>query len=349
MERSFFSLATLAALLVGFSSLTTLALAEEPQQPEGQTAESRERTREEKRQAALNGGKVAKAKDAKGADAEDADQKESKEGEQPEKPVFLRLVRDEDGKPLALQTSIVTYAPADPAKGDMLVELIGAVHIGEKGYYEALNKEFEKYDALLYELVAPENTRIPKERKGGPGSAVGGVQVGMKEMLELEFQLDRIDYTKENFVHADMSPEEFAKSMADRGESFSKMFFTMMGYGFAQQGKAGGKPAEVDLLMALFAKNRANRMKLIMAEQFDSMEGQMDILEGPEGSTILTERNRKAFEVLDRELKAGKKKLGVFYGAAHLPDMERRLVNDFGMQRKSERWIDAWNLRDKKD
>jgi hypothetical protein len=119
-----------------------------------------------------------------------------------------------------------------------------------------------------------------------------------------------------------------------------------MGYGFAQQGKGG--TGEMELLMALFSKNRAHKMKIAMAEQFDNMEGQMEVLEGPNGSTILTERNRKAFEVLDRELKAGKKKLGVFYGAAHLPDMEKRLLSDFGMKRSGERWVTAWSLAESK-
>jgi len=271
-----------------------------------------------------------------------------KEAKSEEKPRFLRLVRDGSKKPVALETAIVTYVPADPAKGDVAVELVGAVHVGDKAYYDSLNKEFEQYDSLLYELVAPENARVPKDRKGNPGSAVGTLQVGMKEILELEFQLDRIDYAKANFVHADMSPEEFAKSMEQRGESFAKMFFKMMGYGFAQQGKAAEKSPEIEMLMALFAKNRAHKMKVAMAEQFDNMEGQLDILDGPEGSTILTERNRKALEVLDRELKVGKKKLGVFYGAAHLPDMEKRLLSDFGMKRSAERWVTAWSLEEKK-
>ena len=54
-------------------------------------------------------------------------------------------------------------------------------------------------------------------------------------MLGLEHQLDCIDYTKKNFVHADMSPEEFNKSMTERGESFMQMFLKMMGQSMAQQ------------------------------------------------------------------------------------------------------------------
>ena len=48
-----------------------------------------------------------------------------------------------------------------------VVDLIGAVHVGEKSYYEALDKQFEDYDAVLYELVAPEGTRVPKGSKPG--------------------------------------------------------------------------------------------------------------------------------------------------------------------------------------
>src|SRR6476620_8096225 len=63
---------------------------------------------------------------------------------------FLRLTRDAHDEPLAMQTAIVRYVPkdGDDRKG-LVVDLIGAVHIGEKSYYDALNKEFEKYDVLL--------------------------------------------------------------------------------------------------------------------------------------------------------------------------------------------------------
>ena len=80
-------------------------------------------------------------------------------------------------------------------------------------------------------------------------------------MLELEHQLDRVDYTKENFVHADMSPEEFAKSMEKRGESFMQMFLRLMGQGMVQQAaqqQNGGGNSDVDLLLALFSKDRAH-------------------------------------------------------------------------------------------
>src|SRR5438445_513398 len=54
---------------------------------------------------------------------------------------FIRLIRDGHGEPQAMETAIVCYVPAK--EGDrpgLSVELIGAVHVGEKAYYEQLNK-----------------------------------------------------------------------------------------------------------------------------------------------------------------------------------------------------------------
>jgi hypothetical protein len=272
--------------------------------------------------------------------------------QQPAKePPFIRVRRDENNQPLALETAVARYVSASDKWPGVHVDLIGAVHIGDKSYYDALNKLFPNYDVVLYELVAPEGSRIPKEgRKGGGDHPLGAMQNGMSAMLELRHQLDCIDYQASNLVHADMSPEEFTKTMEKRGESLMQMFLRLMGQGLAQQAVAekGGAnaaaPSELGLLFALFSKDRARRLKIMMAEQFENLEGQMALFDGPEGSTIITERNKRAFEVLEKQLAAGKKRIGVFYGAGHLPDMEKRLVGDFGLRREGETWVPAWSL-----
>ncbi len=261
---------------------------------------------------------------------------------------FLRLMRNARDEPVAMQTAIVRYVPAKDDHKGLEVNLIGAVHIGEKNYYEALNKEFEKYDVLLYELVAPPGTRVPKGGgDGGNLSAIHMLQDGMKNMLQLEHQLQYVDYQKENFVHADMSPEDFSKSMAERGESFMTMFFRMMGQAIARQNKNPQRSTDLEILMALFDPDRAIVLKRLMAEQFEDLEGAMDALDGPGGSTILTERNKVALKGLSKQIKDGKKKIGIFYGAGHMPDMEERLVKEFDLKRHDERWLTAWDLRDK--
>ncbi len=265
---------------------------------------------------------------------------QAEEAQEKESPEFVRIQKNDDDRPTMLQTAIARYVAADGR--DLQIDLIGAVHIGEGSYYEELNEQFKKYDALLYELVAPEGTRIPQGAKG-TGSAVGGLQSGMKDMLELEFQLEKIDYSPENFVHADMTPEEFAQDMRDSGDSFLHMFARAMGQGLVQQSK--GKTSDTALMMAMFSKDRALKMRQIFASQIEEMDGQMRAIEGPNGSTLISRRNAKAFEVLADQIKQGRKRIGVFYGAGHLDDMHKRLVDEFNMKFDSIEYLDAWNLQ----
>jgi hypothetical protein len=266
------------------------------------------------------------------------------EAEGEKRPAFIRVQRDASDEPLSMDTAVVTYeADGDKNRG-VIVDLIGAVHVGDGNYYQQLNKLFETYDVVLYELVAPEGTRVPKGGRTEGGSAIGSLQGGLKSVLDLEFQLEQIDYTKDNLVHADMSPEEFAKSMKDRGESIFQIILRAMGQSAAQQASGQQNVSDIDLLFALMAKDRAFRLKRIMARQFEGMESGVAIFEGPEGSTIITERNKKCFEVLKKEIDKGHKRIGVFYGAGHLPDMETRLADDFGLKRTKEAWLVAWDL-----
>lgn len=258
---------------------------------------------------------------------------------------FLRLVAEEDGRPRALEAAIVRCMPSgDPASGPV-VDLISAIHVAEPEFYSQLNREFPNYDAVLYELVAPEGTRIPKGAERKANHPLSFVQHGLTDLLELQFQLEGIDYSGENLVHADMSPEQFTQSMQARGESFGDVFFRMMGYSLARQNEGSGTASEARLLMALFAGNRAMALRRVMAEQFESMQGAMNVMDGPEGSTIIAERNKVALDVLRRELADGKQKVAIFYGAGHMDDMLVRLRNEFGLVPVEIRWLTAWKLQ----
>ncbi len=256
---------------------------------------------------------------------------------------FVRLRTGENKVPMALETAIISFAATDDQHHGVQVDLVGAIHIADKAYYEELNRRFRGYDAVLYELVAREDANVPRAGQS-PGSAVGGMQVGMKSLLQLDYQLDCIDYGQKNMVHADMSPEEFAATMKRRNESFAGMFFRLLGRSMAEQADDPLGTSDLQIVAALFAPDRARRLKLLMAKEFANLEGEISIFDGPEGSAIITERNKKAFEVLTREIGKGRKKLAVFYGAGHLPDMQRRLQENFGMRRTGTEWIPAWSL-----
>ncbi len=255
---------------------------------------------------------------------------------------YLRLVREKDKTPLVLEAAIIRCMPVDRAKKVPIVDLVAAVHVADRSYYQQLNREFGKYDVVLYELVAPVGTKVPKGG-GTPRSGVSMLQIGIKDMLDLEFQLSEIDYRRENMVHADMSPEQFADSMHRKGESVFSMFLRMMGYALARQ--QAGKATDVRFLLALFDKNRALALKRIMAEQFTDMQGSLMAIDGPDGSTIISERNKVAMRELRKQIASGKQKIAIFYGAAHMPDMLKRLRNEFGLAPVSARWLVVWNLK----
>ena len=275
---------------------------------------------------------------------------------------WVRVSEDKDGNPQALEVAIVRYVPAklagkfkntNPQDGlpqaREYVDLIGAVHIGDPGYYAQLNRRFRQYQALLYELVAPPGTKVARGRGTSNLHPVGAMQNTMKSLLEIEHQLEQIDYTRPNFVHADMSPKEFSSSMANRDESFMKMYARMMGRSIAMQSEQAskGESTDFDLLAAMFSEDRPRMLKTAIAKQFKSMESVLSGMSGPEGSTLITERNKRALAVLKKQLQTGKKKLGIFYGAGHLTDMHERLVKDFGYQPVGIEWLEAWNLREK--
>jgi len=258
---------------------------------------------------------------------------------------FLRIRRGENNQPVALETAIVRYVPMDCSQTSPTVDLVAAVHIADKSYYQQLNREFQKYDAVLYELVAPEGTRVPKGGGRPSGHPVSLLQRAMSDVLNLTHQLEEIDYTPKHFVHADMSPEQLSKAMKDRGEALWKMMLRVMGYSLAKQTGAEGPPPEMQILLALFDKNRALALKRALALQFEDMEGMTRAMDGPEGSSLIAGRNQAVLAVLRRQLAEGKKKLAIFYGAAHMPDMEKRLKEDFGLVPIQTRWLVAWDLR----
>jgi hypothetical protein len=268
---------------------------------------------------------------------------------------FLRVARDGARRPLALETAIVTYAetPAAAAaagrREPLAVDLVAAVHLGSRGYYETLDRLFTDYDAVLYELVAPDEARVPKPGRK-PSGAIGSAQHGLTQLLGLEFQLDRVDYTADNFVHADLSPKEFDAAMAKRGETWWTMFTRLMREGAARVDRGGRQPGgDVgvgDLFGILFGGNRELRLRRLMAEQFTDMEALSAAFGGEEGSSLITDRNAAALEVLREQIGRGRRRIAIFYGAAHMDDFDQRLRADFGLQPGETVWLEAWDLRD---
>jgi hypothetical protein len=273
---------------------------------------------------------------------------------------FVRFTDEKGGG--RLETAVVTYT------NDAGVEqkLVSAIHIGERSYFESLNKDFEAEDAVLYELVKEKGAPLPgpeaMRKKAAEGDAnanpIGQLQRFLKDTLDLEFQLDVVDYTKKNFVHADMDKAQFEKAQAERGESFETLMLQQLiaamknPQAHALPG-ANGNASDADVLKELVKlvtrPDMERQVKTFVAKQMDQMQDAAMGLDGPGGSVILTERNKAALKVLDETIKAGKKKIALFYGAAHMPDLSKR-VREMGFKPSGPvEWKAAWDLHIRAD
>ena len=262
---------------------------------------------------------------------------EQAQAEVEKKPEFLRF-RDDGHGGGKLETAIATYQNA----AGTTVHLVAAIHIADKPYYVGLNKTFKGYDAVLYEMVKPRNAPPPQPGEERSNSIISVIQRFMKDTLDLKFQLDEIDYTAPNFVHADLDYETFEKMEEERGESIWTLMLQQMLRQMANPPENQQEIGLGDLLNALTSPDRARQLKLLLGRQFGDIEAQMS---GFGGTVLITERNKACFKVLDKEIADGKKNLGIFYGAGHMGDMEKRLL-DRGFHRTNLEWRLGWDLTD---
>jgi hypothetical protein len=281
-----------------------------------------------------------------------------------EAPEFIRVEETETAT--RLQTAVVRFT-----KGEASVELVGAIHIADRKYYGALNQRFEGYEALLYEGIgggqpaaapAPAAGEAPAEEPIGPEAAeeapvdepsadgepkpaaakgkLDGLHTAYEsgaKWLGLAYQMKEIDYRKPNFVHADLSMAEFTALQAERGES---LIGFVLKTGLKKTDKPVKEPSTLKLLASLVRGDKGG-LKRELVHTLGAGDDQVAALAGD--NVIIGDRNAKCLEVLDREVVAGKKKLGIFYGAAHFPDMERRLIEG-GWRKTGEEWMTAWDI-----
>ena len=247
---------------------------------------------------------------------------------------FIRLHKTEDAT--KLQTGITSYT-----KDGITVDLIGAVHIGDTKYYKQLNQEFTKYDSLLFELIGnptKEKTAKPSAEDFWERFLNRALVKTLGKFLKLDSQITSIPYNNppKNFVHADFSLEEFNKRKAQKDKKAS------------DAPKQESKLDELDneeslvltarLLSAIFSGD-PNQRKLLLASILTKYNDETT----NDQSVVIGDRNIKCLQILDQQLKAGKKKIGIFYGAGHFRDMEDRMLKA-GYKKTSHRWLTAWDI-----
>ncbi len=158
----------------------------------------------------------------------------------------------------------------------------------------------------------------------------------MENALGLAGQAAVIDYTAANFVHADLTLAEFDALQKERGESL--LSFMIQSSITAEKPK---RDPDTIRLMRRILSGRSDLVKLELMQSMEDADKQIDSMAGE--NVIIHDRNARCMEVMEREVAAGRKKLGIFYGAAHFPGMEKELLEK-GFERVSTKWLTAWRV-----
>lgn len=258
----------------------------------------------------------------------------------------------EDAASARLEVAIRTLTLPSGQK----VDLVGVVHIADASYYQELNQRFAEYDFVLFELVGdPEalTSRAPPPDANTyqpGGGAVSTLQHSASKYLNLTFQLNAIDYTARNMVHADLSFEELGALQREPGETILTLFARAMQAQMQGQmtGRANSAMREFDtfgLIRILLSPDSALAFKKSLARMFDEMEAMTAAMEGDNVSAILGGRNdaavKKVKEVLGRKQQ---RHIAVFFGGAHMPGIETTLKKDLGAKPSGEEWLAAWTM-----
>ncbi|MCB1224927.1 MAG: hypothetical protein KDK99_03865 [Verrucomicrobiales bacterium] len=274
----------------------------------------------------------------------------------PEAEDFVRVVDLKDGR-TQLQTAVISVR----GRAGQEVDLIGAVHVADAAYYQQLNERFTGYEVVLFEMVGDPNKRLPAKEakvaneeeasKTAKGSAdsrmawLGVLYETMRSKLKLTGQMDEINYQAPNFVHADMEADEFFEAQEKQGESFLGLWWKAT---VASMNGTREQPMEhqlglVEILEMLMKEDGSNELKRVVARQFDQIEVLLSDVEGEQGTVILAGRNKVALKALKEQVKLGKRKIAIFYGAAHLPDMLKRMTRQ-GYVVTNQQWLTAWKI-----
>lgn len=249
---------------------------------------------------------------------------------------FIRF-QEGTGADSGLQIAVTDYVSSGTT-----VSLYGVVHIADADYYKKVQKDLDTYDAVLYEGVGGDKQKMAQQKK--EPSVLSTIQHLAGDVLDLNFQLDSIDYTRKNLVHADVgSMDELKEKM--NGESISPMgqYVKEEQLGFLKPILDAAGPMLKQLLKT--QPEWQNKIKSQFAQTLSNTDINSQLTPTLYKAIVL-DRNQIVIDVLTKQLRdcPEKKTYAVFYGAAHMPDLEKRLLA-MGFTQKSKRWMTAWNVK----
>ncbi|KAH8482183.1 hypothetical protein H0E87_029593 [Populus deltoides] len=291
---------------------------------------------------------------------------------------FMRFKKGSDRSSAELQTAVVDLVSTIHIADKEYFETI-------QKELEPYDRVLYEMVASRESLESRRNPAAAKRMKGSRSrgfNILGCIQRQMARILTLDFQLDYLDYQAENWYHADLDYETFKILQLEKGESFltfardmtlkstkamvqptipedlgpwrSKLLWAsrvlpmpLVGLFIIGTVCDMGSPAsEYPELEALSSLDFGAAVKVFLAKRLTSEFTQVTA-DLEEESVIIGERNKAAVEALRRAINEGHNKIAILYGGGHMPDLGRRLREEFDLVPCGVQWITAWSIRNR--
>jgi len=216
------------------------------------------------------------------------------------------------------------------------VYLVGAVHVAHADAFAAQQSLLDSLDLVLWEGVG--GTERPDPRAMERFDVLFKTQVLLKNVLNLDFQLEQVDYARPFWRNSDMALDEVQAELERRGlsilpneELFRALFgtlFRIVDPASMPRSEAVGRPYR-----GLVAPLMADTERVF---EHAGAEGLKEVL--------ILARNRRVMADLAAVLAQpdAPRRIGIYYGAGHMPDMARTLQDELGFRWVGVHWVPAW-------
>ena len=218
--------------------------------------------------------------------------------------------------------------------------LVGAMHIGSKQYYSALQVLLDAQEVVFFEGVKTDTQNsLPETKADDHGkkdtSNPMPLYKALSDALGLEFQLNQINYDRPNWKNVDLTWEAMDKLNKDakgndKAGTFSQVkqllnpkspqaqMFTKM--------LETATPGMKEAIKFMIVKNVASG-EIVMDSELEKI--------------VVKARNKVVVESLASSIGSQNppKSIAVFYGAKHLPDMEMTLTRNYGYKLGKQKWF----------
>jgi hypothetical protein len=247
---------------------------------------------------------------------------------------WIRVRRDERAGTGSLDVGVGGFERADGRR----VYLVGAVHVAHHDTFAAQQAVLDSMDLVLWEGVGAHEK--PDEEAMERFDVLFKTQALLKNILDLDFQTDKgsIDYKHAFWRNSDVGINELQAELDKRNLTIvpnEALFRTVFGALFKviDPTKIPRNEETGRVYRGLVAPLMADTERIFKQAGAEGLE-----------DVLIKMRNRHVMDDLKQVLEApdAPKRIGIYYGAGHFPDMARILMDEMGFHLLGVHWIQAW-------